>query len=212
MKLSLLILSVRGRLDRLPKLLDYLEDQAEEKPVQILCLYDNKKMTVGGKRRLLLENCSGEYFTFIDDDDWVSDNFVRRLLETIELAPDCIVYDRIYSYLETRRCCHDSLCESEELIGEVWRCPLSHTMTWKTDLVWNVPFPLQNVHEDVEWAKKARENIDIEKVVRVPDIFYHYNFNDQDTETHPRHKHSGRPRKRIKTTITQKRRRKGFTG
>lgn len=73
-----------------------IENQAYEKPVELLTLYDNRKMSVGRKRSILLSVAQGEYFAFVDDDDRVAPDYVDRLLDAIDktsrlrdLCDDC---------------------------------------------------------------------------------------------------------------------------
>ena len=81
-KLSILICGITNR-DFSP-LLTHLEKQTQDKPVEILSLVDNKKMKIGRKRNLLVEMSKGEYISFIDDDDWVTDDYVDSILEKIQ--------------------------------------------------------------------------------------------------------------------------------
>ena len=83
MKLSILICTVPSRVDSyFPKLLKKLESQLN-KNVEVLWLGDDKKRSVGEKRNNLLSIANGEYVTFVDDDDDISDDYVKTILHYI---------------------------------------------------------------------------------------------------------------------------------
>src|SRR5665213_3420706 len=97
MKLSILICSLQKRLNQLALLAEHLQKQAEGKPVEILWLGDNKTMSVGEKRNKLLAMAKGDYVCFVDDDDWVADDYIESILKGAEQKPDCICFDAVYS-------------------------------------------------------------------------------------------------------------------
>ncbi|SCM92825.1 Uncharacterized protein BWINRASL_01028 [Bacillus mycoides] len=63
-------------------MIDTLYEQAQNKPVEILVLLENKKRTTGEKRNILVEQAKGEYVAFVDDDEWgtrVSQGIVNQV-------------------------------------------------------------------------------------------------------------------------------------
>jgi glycosyltransferase involved in cell wall biosynthesis len=57
------------------------EHQIGEFPVEHLILMDNKRRTVGEKRDALLRAAKGNYVAFVDDDDFISPDYVSLILE-----------------------------------------------------------------------------------------------------------------------------------
>ena len=94
MKLSILICSVNNRISNfLPKVLNKLTHQANLfDDVEVLTLMDNKKIMLGEKRNILIKIAAGNYITFVDDDDNVSDDYVETLLEGIKTNCDVITF------------------------------------------------------------------------------------------------------------------------
>ena len=86
-KLSILIPTLKSRFKTLKAQVDRIEYQRQQKPVQLLWLGDNKSITIGTKRNLLLDISSGEYICFVDDDDIISDNYIESILKAIEDNP-----------------------------------------------------------------------------------------------------------------------------
>lgn len=95
MILSILICTIEGREAQFEKLLFELSRQRSVygrfNDVEILHWKDNKQMTVGTKRQKLLEQATGDYVVFVDDDDEVSPFYIIRILTAIDQQkPDCI--------------------------------------------------------------------------------------------------------------------------
>ena len=89
-KFSILLATVENRAALFAVLHDHLKKQAVGKPVEILVACDNKEISIGKKRQNLLEQATGDYCAFIDDDDWVADDYVDRMLEAASANMDCI--------------------------------------------------------------------------------------------------------------------------
>ncbi len=87
-KLSILICSLEKRVKSREKLLSILRTQ-ETKEVEILVSIDNGKLTTGEKRNQLLESAAGDYISFVDDDDLVSEDYISKILAAIKSLADC---------------------------------------------------------------------------------------------------------------------------
>lgn len=89
-KLSILICSVKDRENLLNNLLNMLKKQStEDDDVEILVETDERKITTGAKRNILLKRARGEYVCFVDDDDFVSEDYIPKILEAIKSKADC---------------------------------------------------------------------------------------------------------------------------
>lgn len=99
MKLSILICSLQKRLQKFDALCAHLQQQANKYPnqVEVLWLGDNKTMSVGEKRNKLLTISKGQYVCFVDDDDWVADTYVERIMQGIATNADCICFNAWYT-------------------------------------------------------------------------------------------------------------------
>lgn len=85
--ISVLLATVKNRADKFALLHAELQRQAEGKPVELVVACDNKEISIGKKRQNLLEASNGEYICYVDDDDWVSDDYVDSLLGAIRENP-----------------------------------------------------------------------------------------------------------------------------
>ena len=101
MKLSILICHLQSRevsyRELELELLRQIEVHRAQSDVEILSETDNGEMSIGAKRNLLLSRAVGEYICFIDDDDMVSSDYIKKILSALETRPDCCsLQGRIY--------------------------------------------------------------------------------------------------------------------
>lgn len=91
--LTIAIPSTWNRIVETSKLIEEFERQTNGlKEVEIISEFDNKEMTIGEKRELLLHKASGKYIVQWDSDDWVHPNGVSLILTALQHSPDCVGY------------------------------------------------------------------------------------------------------------------------
>ncbi len=90
-KLSILIPTVPRRKESLDRLLSVLYSQLKDE-VELIVMLDNKKRTLGYKRREMMTLAQGEYVVFIDDDDDITTDYVSTLLRATNSGADVINY------------------------------------------------------------------------------------------------------------------------
>jgi len=186
MKLSILVATVPSRLETFfPRLIKQLQDQVNNRPdVEIIGLYDNKRRTVGQKRNALLNLATGEYLTFIDDDDRVADDYVKSITDTLYANPtaDVVVFDCITTINGGQKTYSQySIRYEYGQIGDQWKGKPAHTMVWKSSIAKRHMYPNLNYGEDVNWVVRACK--DVRNEVRIDKVLYFYDFNSAVTET-----------------------------
>ena len=72
-RLSILIATIGRRDKQFLKLMERLTPQIERNNVEVIAYWNNGERTIGEIRQALLEEATGEYVCFIDDDDMVPD-------------------------------------------------------------------------------------------------------------------------------------------
>ena len=94
LKLSILICTLGGRKNFYNRLMECLTKQADRynlwNHVEVLSDCDNGELSIGAKRNKLLDLAKGEYTVFIDDDDVVSEEYIKLILDAIDNNPDVI--------------------------------------------------------------------------------------------------------------------------
>lgn len=89
-RLTICLPTVVNRADLFAKLHAEILRQAEGKPVEILIACDAKEISIGKKRQNLLEEATGDYVVYVDDDDFISPDYVDRILAALATSPDCV--------------------------------------------------------------------------------------------------------------------------
>jgi glycosyltransferase involved in cell wall biosynthesis len=188
MKLSILIPSVSERRNTfLPKSLDMLYGQLEalseqeQKQVEIIYLIDNKTMMLGDKRNLMVDMAKGEYISFVDCDDRVSEDYISSLLEGVKSGADAIVFLAQVSLNGT----DPKICRySKDFINdyntatEYHRLP-NHIPCIKKSVSKKASFPSLKRAEDAGYAKLLHPHIATEH--KIDRVLYYYDYNDMTT-------------------------------
>jgi len=184
-KLSILICAIPERSYIAQQLINELEKQSEGKDVEILCLIDNRKRSIGAKRNALKSLVNGEYFAFCDDDDNISEDYISELLNAIEQKPDVVTFKQLAHinnepFTVTFGIKNEN--EPAEKVGEnykdIKRKPF-HVCAWKTSLVRNCFFSDTNYGEDSFFADFAQKEVLSE--VFIDKILHYYFYSTEKT-------------------------------
>lgn len=93
MILTIAVPTLKERASQSIKLFELLENQIISNKlideVQILSYIDNRERSVGYKRQWLYENAKGKYCVQIDDDDWVSEDYIITVVNMLKENPYC---------------------------------------------------------------------------------------------------------------------------
>jgi glycosyltransferase involved in cell wall biosynthesis len=196
-KLSILIPSLTTRFSFLSSLVIKLSSQIEQlnrNDIHINVLMDNRKRTIGEQRNILLDIADGEFLTFIDDDDDISDNYLQSIMFEIDRNSkiDCIVFDCLctvdknkptggrqfyskygieYEYTKLEPWTTVNCYKRPQV--ESWFGKPSHTMVWNSKIAKQCRFPSKNVGEDFDWVQQAWPLI--KNQIRIPKVLYFYN-------------------------------------
>ena len=193
MILSILIPAIPERMDKVSKLAYHLNKQAEPfgSSVEILCLMDNMQMTIGEKRTRLKHMAMGKYFTFVDDDDWVTHDYVDEVLKAIVGTwPDVVTFDQItaidgkpfkvsFGYgnlIEPAR--QDASGNYVDIKRPPW-----HVCVWRAEAVEDCNFPYQNYDEDTAFVKSAI--LKIQSSTHIDKVLHYYNYSSDLSRAHP---------------------------
>lgn len=182
MKLSILIPSIPSRIVRMTKLYGNIYIQSENHDVEILCLIDNKKRTIGQKRDALVQMANGEYLTFVDDDDHIKPCYIEQILKSVDSGKD-VICPKIECSINGGNkfiASHSILYENQEarIIDGKWidvtRKPL-HNSIWKSELAKSERFPNASYGEDGHWAKRLWPKVKSEYVINevISSYIYH---------------------------------------
>jgi glycosyltransferase involved in cell wall biosynthesis len=179
-RLSILVLSIPERWDKMLKLLNILRPQCNKDDVELLILTDNKKRTIGEKRNEIMSLAKGDYIVFVDDDDMVSNDFVRELLLATRENKDCIVFKELKSKRgRTDMTIHYSINHGDvaKTVGDnIYKKPNSR-MCIKRELVKNIKFIDANVSEDDQWGLDISSVLKSETIINKTLYYYFSDYN-----------------------------------
>lgn len=157
-------------------MLSELQRQCEGEDVEVITDVDDGQMVIGQKRQKMLEQASGDYVVFIDDDDRISRKYVSKIMKALQSDPDVVTYklhyisdedeERIIPVDFSLRFSNDSnnFIPFERLPNHL--CPV------KRELALKAGFKPLRYAEDAVFARKLKPFLKTE--VHINDVLYTY--------------------------------------
>jgi glycosyltransferase involved in cell wall biosynthesis len=177
-----MIPSLRKREILLRELLDSIYSQ-QTTGVEVLVDIDDGQDSVGKKRNRLLSKASGEYVSFVDDDDRLSSRYVERILNAISTAPDVIGITGIITTdgMNPKKFIHSLAYKQWSEDSQAYYRNPNHLNPVKRTLALQVGFLDINCGEDADYSKRLLPLLKTE--VFIPENLYYYQFSKKNTET-----------------------------
>ncbi len=185
MILSILTPSVPSRLEQVNRLRAMIASQIGELlAVEHLILLDNRRRTIGEKRDNLLRIANGKYVAFVDDDDFVSEDYVERIVARTWLDPDVITFrQQALVNGQTAEIEFRLGNENESFraaTGSVVKRNAWHVCAWRRELALTSSFPHINYGEDWEFAAPLCRVAKTEQ--HIPKVLHFYRHDARTTE------------------------------
>lgn len=189
-QLSILVCSMNKRKHYLDELMNVLKPQVDafNGAVEIIVDIDDGQMVVGAKRNRLLDCAKGEYVCFVDDDDLISEDYVKRIVEAIQVKPDCCSIEGVLTMngnnpqifkhsLKYKQWYHEG-----EGSGRVYYRNPNHLNTIHHSIASYVRFNdgLQEA-EDRDFSMRVLPFLEIEAIIE--GVLYHYRARSNKSET-----------------------------
>jgi glycosyltransferase involved in cell wall biosynthesis len=196
MILSILTPAVPSRIAQLGKLCDHIGAQIGDLRVEHLVLLDNKRRSVGEKRDALLRAARGQYVAFVDDDDWVSNDYVREICEAAAKEPSVITFlqganvNGKVAFVEFKLGNpNDPFTGSAVGAGNIHSIPRVrrnawHVCAWRRALAVQSSFPATNYGEDWAFARPLTELVGLREI-HIPLVLHFYRHDERTTEAPP---------------------------
>lgn len=176
---TILVPTLGQRRELLCRMLDGLLPQVAQADgrVDILAYWDNGELDLADKKQALLDAAKGEYISFVDDDDTVSDDYVSSVLDALEHRPDYVglklqVYENGRPFVLS----HHSLSHGGWINegAEYYRRDVTCANPMRTDIARTARFDVvaRGEAEDVPWVSQLRGRLRSE--VFVDRVLYHY--------------------------------------
>jgi hypothetical protein len=185
MKWIILIPTLPERSDKLRRLTTILDRQLVE-GVSYKIHDGGKSIPTGTKRNMLIEQTQSEYFSFIDDDDKVSHDYVKQVMTALEVSPDVVTFNGFMTTNGSDRRDFTIKLGSkyEEVNKHYYRFP-NHLAIMRRDKVNHVKFPPVWHQEDFAWAKIIHDRRLLKSEVHIHADLYHYDFISKQSHARP---------------------------
>jgi GT2 family glycosyltransferase len=154
--------------------------------VEVLSMADDRQMSIGQKRNMLLTQSVGEYVAFVDDDDMVSPDYVEKVLKALSRNPDCssltgqIVFSDGYSRPFVHSLRYDRWIDDHQ--NKVYYRPPNHLNAVRRSIAVQVGFPSWNSGEDRVFSMGIKPFL--KKEEWIDGVIYNYKCSKTFEETH----------------------------
>ena len=152
-----------------------------EDKIEVLGFYDAGMMSIGEKRNVLLSAARGSYISFVDDDDYVSPNYIKTIYNIVASGEwDAILFNiqREGIGTESMLCRHSVQIEGDGHMDhqrDAWVSPPNHIMVWRSKIAKSEKFPHKNWMEDHEWSRSILNKV--QKSYSIEIVLYWYRMN-----------------------------------
>lgn len=178
--LAILICHLPERAHLLRRLTHALDRQIRNCPGVFYRINDQgRSLPTGSKRNQMIEQSASDYFCFADDDDMISDDYVKEMSNAIQSNPDVVTFDGYYTeHGSNKRTFTIKLGEryyDDPKDKEFYyhRFP-NHLCAFRRSVVNSVKFKPIWQREDYEWAEEIRRRGLLKTSVHIPKQLYHY--------------------------------------
>ena len=180
-KLSILIATTLDRAALFDRLYtEFIRQKTDD--VEILFAQDNKEMSIGSKRQLLLTMAKGDYIVFFDSDDWPMPFYVGEILRALKTNPDCVGF-LIHMTTNGKKpqvCCHSLRFKvwAEKKSGYDYVRSPGHFNPIKRDIALRVGFGDKRYGEDHDYSRRVTPLLKTE--VFINKKLFHYRYSNKE--------------------------------
>ncbi len=159
------------------KLMNQIKALGLEDRVEILYYLDNRgEHSIGTKRNWLLSHSDGFYINFIDDDDDVSDDYIKVIYNALLQNPDSVSLKGLiaFSQQDIRLFIHSIQYTSWFEKNRIYYRPPNHLNTIKRYIGVQFSFPDISNGEDHDWSMQIADSKLIQTEVDIKTPYYFY--------------------------------------
>ena len=191
--LTIGVLSLNERkeqhLDKLLSVLDRQMTKEMRQVVEVMVNADDGEKTVGQKRNEILNNASGKFICFVDDDDGIDDEYVKSIVDVIENNDelDCIGFSGMYYVNGTPKMVFkhaNTYGGHYKDSSGVQHRPVNHLNPVKLEIARKVGFPEKNFGEDSDYCDRLFDTGLLKNEVILDKVMYHYYWANEVSRTH----------------------------
>lgn len=176
---AILIPTLSERQQLLNRVIAEIDRQRKGHDVIVITLSDNREKTTGQKRNELIQaavNANAEYVAFVDDDDMIGENYIKRNMDGIAMGFDCnSLMGRIYFKGKPGNPFHHSIIYDHwwQDAKMYYRNP-NHLNCIRLDKIKDIPFRDQTIGEDGHFSIDIQKAGVLKTEYQIKEIIYHY--------------------------------------
>jgi GT2 family glycosyltransferase len=182
--LEILIPSVPERAEKLKALKANLMNQilASELDISISTYVTESfvrgGLKIGNKRQHLVQNANAEYVVFIDDDDFVSDDYVSEIVKALESKPDVVTFNgNITTDGREHRRWEIKVGNDYIEANNIYYRPPNHMCPIKTEIAKFVGYNSDlSIEEDYDYCVRLKNSNLIKNSIHINKDLYHYDY------------------------------------
>lgn len=183
-KWTILIPTVGQRNDRFVELINNLMKQVDffKGDVQVLAYWNNGERPLGEIRESLVEEATGDYISFIDDDDMVPNYYCEKVYNAIADEPDYVGWrmQAWHNGEKLKPTFHSLKYDKWSEDDKGFYRNISHLNPIKRTIANQASFLVdKGVAEDHPWAVRVQPLVHTE--VYIDDVMYFYQHNTEDS-------------------------------
>ena len=190
MKLSILVCSIVTRKPFLERLMLCLEPQLID-DVELLVACDDGEISIGAKRNYLIEQSTGDYVCFVDDDDTLGSTYVSDIIAAMDQKPDCIgflVRRLVNGKPDPKDAIHSlrfAAWGETKQDGKTYYCRTpNHLNPIRREIAVKVPFKAIDFAEDRDYSQRITPLLKSEVYIDKPLYIYDYRSQRPGEVTH----------------------------
>ena len=178
-KLSILIPTLKGREHYFNRIKSELLRQMRSLPnddVVIQTCTDSCERTTGDKRNELINSAWGEYVTFVDDDDMITDVYVKKQLDVAHSGMDCGSLNGLYflNGVYGKPFIHSNKYTHWYNTPEAYIRTVNHLNCIKRSIALQVPYENITVGEDGRYSEALKASGLIKTEYEIKETLYLY--------------------------------------
>jgi glycosyltransferase involved in cell wall biosynthesis len=180
--LSVLIPTINGRETHFNRITTKLSTQINKvgaDKVQLLFYKDKRgEHTTGHKRNVLLEQSTGKFVVFVDDDDDVSPDYIVTIVNAIQNHPnvDAIGINGMYTDASHQKPFETGKRWNWDTVNGYYVRFVNHISPIRREHAIKIKFPDKTIGEDYEWTMALKQSGLIKKDFVIKKMIYYYDY------------------------------------
>jgi hypothetical protein len=155
-----------------------LLSQIGDLPINVRWLRDNGQNSTGFKRNALLQSSDADYTCFLDDDDDISDKYIKYLWDAANSGVDCASLTGIITFdgKGAKQFVHSIQYDRYFEDQHVYYRPPNHLNLIKRSIAQEFEFPDVTLSEDTPWAMQICNAKVLKTEFAIPEVIYYYKY------------------------------------